>query len=126
MKLEMINTKYAPEALGAYSQAILSGNTLFLSGQIAIDPETNKLIEGGIKEQTDRVLKNINAILKEAGFTTDNVCKVVCSLKNIGDAAGMNEVYSKVFTKHKPARALFEVSSLPLNALIEIEVIAMK
>ncbi len=126
MKLEMIKTKNAPEALGAYSQAILAGNTLFLSGQIAIDPETNKLVEGGIKEQTDRILKNITAILTEAGFTTDNVCKVVCSLKNIGDAAGMNEVYSKVFTDHKPARALFEVSSLPLNALIEIEVIAIK
>ncbi len=126
MKLEMIKTTKAPEALGAYSQAVLAGNSLFLSGQIAIDPNTNKLIEGGIKEQTKQVLKNINAILEEAGYTTENVCKVVCSLKNISDAPGMNEVYSTVFTNHKPARALFEVSSLPLDALIEMEVIAIK
>ncbi len=126
MKLEMISTKKAPEALGAYSQAVLAGNTLFLSGQIAIEPNTNKLIDGGIKEQTDRILKNIKAILEEANYTTENVCKVVCSLTNINDASGMNEIYSKVFTNHKPARALFEVKALPLGALVEIEVIAIK
>ncbi len=126
MELKQISTPNAPKAIGAYSQAILAGNTLYLSGQIAIDPNTNKLIEDDVAKQTDQVLKNITAILKEAGFGLDNVCKAVCLVKDINDFKTINEVYSTYFSEHKPARALYEVKALPLGALIEIEVTAVK
>jgi len=122
----VINTDKAPKAIGPYSQAIKSGNTLYVSGQIPIQPETGKIIEGGIKEQTEQVMKNIAAILEAADFTFDEVVKSTCLLSDISNFAVMNEVYGSYYTKNPPARAAFAVKDLPLGALIEIETIAAK
>jgi 2-iminobutanoate/2-iminopropanoate deaminase len=122
----IIHTEQAPKAIGPYSQAVQSGNTLYISGQIPIDPETGKIIEGGIKEQTERVMKNISAILEAADFTFDEVIKSTCLLSDISNFAGMNEVYGSYYSKNPPARAAFAVKELPMSALIEIETIAVK
>ncbi|GAB6072094.1 RidA family protein [Venenivibrio stagnispumantis] len=122
--MQMINTEKAPKAIGPYSQAIKFENLLFISGQIAINPQTNQLINGGIEEQTKQVMENIKAILQEAGLTFDNVIKTTIYLKDINDFAKVNEIYGSYFKEHKPARATVEVSRLPKDALIEIEVIA--
>jgi 2-iminobutanoate/2-iminopropanoate deaminase len=122
----VINTDKAPKAIGPYSQAIKSGNTLYISGQIPIDPETGKIVEGGIKEQTEQVMKNIAAILEAADFTFDEVVKSTCLLSDISNFAAMNEVYGTYYKKNPPARAAFAVKDLPLGALVEIETIAAK
>jgi 2-iminobutanoate/2-iminopropanoate deaminase len=122
----IIHTEKAPKAIGPYSQAVKSGNTLYISGQIPINPDTGKIIEGGIKEQTERVMKNIAAILEAADFTFDEVVKSTCLLINMSNFAEMNEVYGKFYSKNPPARAAFAVKELPLGALIEIETIAVK
>jgi len=122
--MQMINTEKAPKAIGPYSQAIKFENLLFISGQIAINPQTNQLINAGIEEQTKQVMENIKAILQEAGLTFDNVIKTTIYLKDINDFAKVNEIYGSYFKEHKPARATVEVSRLPKDALIEIEVIA--
>jgi len=122
--MQMINTEKAPKAIGPYSQAIKFENLLFISGQIAINPQTNQLINGGIEEQTKQVMENIKAILQEAGLTFDNVIKTTIYLKDINDFVKVNEIYGSYFKEHKPARATVEVSRLPKDALIEIEVIA--
>jgi len=122
----VINTDHAPKAIGPYSQAIKSGKTLYISGQIPIDPKTGKIIEGGIKEQTEQVMKNIAAILEAADFTFDEVVKSTCLLSDISNFAVMNEVYGSYYKKNPPARAAFAVKDLPLGALIEIETIAAK
>ncbi len=123
---KVIHSNDAPKAIGPYSQAIEANNMLFVSGQIAIDPKTGKIIEGGIKEQTEQVLKNIVAILNEAGYTTENVVKSVCLLDNMDNFAAMNEVYAKYYHTNPPARAAYAVTKLPLSAMIEIETIAVK
>ena len=124
--MEFIKTDKAPQAVGPYSQAVKVGNFLFISGQIAINPETGKLEGETVAEQTERVLKNIEAILREAGFSLKDVVKTTVYLKNICDFAQMNGVYAKFFGEHRPARATVEVSNLPLGALVEIEAIAVK
>ncbi len=123
---KIISTESAPKAIGPYSQAVEANGMLFISGQLAIDPAASKLVEGGIKEQTEQVFKNIEAILESAGYTFDNVVKSTCLLTDIKDFAAMNEVYSRYYLKDFPARAAYAVKDLPLGALIEIETIAVK
>ena len=123
--MEFINTPKAPKAIGPYSQAVKAGNLLFISGQIPINPETNELFNGNIKEKTELVLNNINAILNEAGYKKENVVKVTIYLKDIKNFNDVNEVYEKFFNGHKPARAVVEVSNLPKSVDIEIEAICV-
>lgn len=122
----IISTDKAPKAIGPYSQAVEANGTLYISGQIPINPETGKLIEGNIKEQTEQVMKNIETVLKAAGYSFSDVVKSTCLLNNMNDFAGMNEVYGKYYQNNPPARAAYEVVKLPLDSLIEIETIAVK
>ncbi len=122
----IINTPNAPKAIGPYSQAVEIRGTLYISGQIAIDPVTGKVVDGGITEQTEQVMKNIGEILKAAGYTFDDVVKSTVLLSDINNFAAMNEVYGKYYQKNPPARAAYEVSNLPLGVLVEIETIAVK
>ncbi|MDR0420063.1 MAG: RidA family protein [Prevotellaceae bacterium] len=123
---KIISTTNAPKAVGAYSQAVEANGTLYISGQLPVNPETSKFVDGGIREQTAQCLKNIEAILAAAGYTIDNVVKSTVLLDNINDFAAMNEVYAQFYTTNPPARAAFEVANLPLGALVEIETIAVK
>lgn len=122
----VISTEKAPKAIGPYSQAIKAGNTLYISGQVPLSPETGKIIEGGINEQTEQVMQNIAAILKEAGYTFNDVVKSTCLLSDMTNFAAMNEVYGKYYPENPPARAAFAVKELPLSVMIEIETIAVK
>ena len=121
---QKIETKNAPAALGPYSQAVKAGNTLYISGQVPIVPETGEFGGDDIKTQTKQALENIKAILEEAGGDMSNVVKTTVLLKNMADFASMNEVYATFFTGTYPARATYQVCALPKNALIEIEAIA--
>lgn len=123
---KIISTDKAPKAIGPYSQAVEVNGTLYISGQIPIDPAVGKLVEGGIKEQTEQVMKNIGAILNAAGLNYSNVVKSTCLLSDMDNFAAMNEVYSRYYTSEMPARAAYGVVKLPLGALIEIETIAVK
>lgn len=122
----IINTPKAPAAIGPYSQAVEAGNMLFISGQIPLNPETMKVVEGGIAEQTEQVLKNIGAILDEAGYSYRDVVKSTCLLSDMANFKAMNEVYGRFYGENAPARAAFAVKELPLGVLIEIETIAAK
>lgn len=122
----IIKTSEAPAAIGPYSQAVEVNGTLYVSGQIPLDPLTMKVVEGGIQEQTEQVFKNIGAILTEAGYSFRDVVKSTCLLSDIANFKAMNEVYSKYYTENFPARAAFAVKDLPLGVLIEIETIAVK
>lgn len=122
----IISTTAAPGAIGPYSQAVEANGTLYISGQVPIDPATGKLVEGGITEQTTQALKNIRAILHAAGYTMENVVKSTCLLSDMSDFKAMNEVYAQFYTSDQPARAAFAVKGLPLGALIEIETIAVR
>ena len=121
----IISSPLAPKAVGPYSQAVEVGGTLYISGQLPIDPAIGKMAEG-IEAQTARSLDNIRAILEEAGYTLDDVVKSTVLLANIGDFAAMNGVYAKYYTKDMPARVCYEVANLPMGALVEIETIAVK
>ncbi|HET9697309.1 MAG TPA: RidA family protein [Terriglobales bacterium] len=121
---DVVATKDAPQAIGPYSQAIKSGGFLFSSGQIAIDPSTGQVIEGDVAAQTERVMKNLAAILKAAGLSLNNVVKTTVFLKSMGDFATMNEIYGRHFGEHRPARSTVEVARLPKDVLVEIDVIA--
>ena len=123
---KVIATKNAPGAIGPYSQAIEVNGMLFISGQIPINPATGNIVEGGIYEQTEQVMKNLEGILTEAGYTFDNVVKSTCLLSDMANFAAMNEVYGKRFTQNPPARAGFAVRTLPKEVLVEIEMIAAK
>jgi len=123
---KVIFTEKAPTAIGAYSQAVEANGMLFVSGQIPLNPATMKLVEGGIKEQTERVLQNIEIILKEAGYTVKDVVKATILLNDIGNFSEVNQIYSTVFANNPPARATYEVGRLPMGAMIEIETIAVK
>lgn len=123
---KIIHTDHAPKAVGPYSQAIESNGTLYISGQIPIDPATSKFVEGGIKEQTEQVMKNIGAILQAAGYIYEDVVKSTCLLSDMDNFAAMNEVYGKYYPQNPPARAAYGVVRLPLGALVEIETIATK
>ncbi len=123
--MNTIYTKNAPEALGPYSQAIVTGNMVFTSGQIAINPETNAVEATDIKGQTEQVMKNLGEVLKEAGTSFEKAVKTTCFLKNMSDFGAFNEIYGKYFTS-KPARSCVAVKELPKDVLVEVEVIAEK
>jgi len=123
---KIISTPKAPQAIGPYSQAVEVNDTLYISGQVPLDPETMKVVEGGIEEQTRQVMKNIGAILEVAGYNYSNVVKSTCLLSDMANFKAMNEVYGEFYEKDPPARAAFAVKELPLGVLIEIETIAVK
>ena len=122
---QTIYTKDAPEALGPYSQAIVSGNMVFTSGQIAINPAVNAVEATDIEGQTTQVMKNLEAVLKAAGTSFDKAVKTTCFLKNMSDFAAFNGIYGQYFTS-KPARSCVAVKELPKDVLVEVEVIAEK
>ena len=124
--MQMIETDKAPKAIGPYSQGVIYEGIIFLSGQIAIDPETQEFINGDIRKQTERVMENIKGILEELNLNFNHVIKTTIYLKNIEDFPIVNEVYGKYFDEYKPARSTVEVSNLPKGALIEIEAIVGK
>lgn len=123
---KVISTQKAPKAIGPYSQAILSGNTLYCSGQIAINPETGELISSSISEETHQVMKNILEILKAAEMNFSNVVKCSIFMKKMGQYSQINDVYTSYFSENPPAREAVEVSVLPKNVNVEISVIAVK
>ena len=120
-----VHTDMAPAAIGPYSQAIVTGNLVFTSGQIPLDPETGVLVGKDIREQTERVCKSLSAVLTAAGSSLEKAVKTVCYLSNMEDFAAFNEVYATFFTG-KPARSCVAVKTLPKGALVEVEVIAEK
>lgn len=122
----IIKTPDAPAAIGPYSQAVEINGTLYISGQIPIDPSTGKVVEGDITVQTKQVFNNIEAILRAAGYSFDEVVKSTCFLSDIADFKAMNEVYGQYYFENHPARAAFAVRELPMRALIEIETVAVK
>jgi 2-iminobutanoate/2-iminopropanoate deaminase len=122
---EVIATGQAPQAIGPYSQAVRAAGLIFTSGQVAIDPATQQVITGDISAQTDRVLKNLAAILQASGSALEKVLRCTVFLKNMGDFAAMNEVYGRYFTQSPPARSTVEVARLPKDVLVEIDVIAL-
>ena len=123
---KVINTKNAPKAIGPYSQAILSGSTLYSSGQIAINPDTGNLVIENITKETNQVMKNILAVLKAADMNFENVVKCSIFMKDMNDYSAINDVYSKIFTENTPAREAVQVSVLPKNVNVEISIIAVK
>lgn len=122
---DVISTSGAPKAIGPYSQAIRANGFIFVSGQVAIDPETQKVIEGDAAAQTDRTIKNLAAILKAAGSGLEKVVRSTVFLKSMGDFVAMNEVYGRYFSTNPPARSTVEVARLPKDVLVEIDVIAL-
>ena len=120
--MKTVHTDNAPKALGPYSQAKIVGNLVFLSGQIGIDPATGSAVEG-IEAQTEQVMQNLGAVLKEAGSDYDKVVKTTCFLADIKDFATFNEIYAKYMTR-KPARSCFAVKELPAGMLVEVEAMA--
>ncbi|PLV57511.1 RidA family protein [Thermotoga sp. SG1] len=122
----VIETNRAPKAIGPYSQAIVAGNMMFVSGQIPVDPETGEIVEGTIEKKTERVLENLKAILEAGGFSLEDVVKVTIFTTSIEHFSKVNEVYSRYFSSHKPARSFVAVAQLPKNVEIEIEAIAVK
>ncbi len=122
---KIIITKSAPAPIGPYSQAVLAANTLYVSGQIALDSETGKMIQDSITEETKQVMKNILAVLTEAGMSFENIVKTTIFLKNLNDFSSVNEVYGSFFKNNFPARETVEVSKLPKDANVEISVIAV-
>ena len=126
--MKVISTSKAPAAIGPYSQAIVvkPKDMLFISGQIAIDPQSGNMIGNTTKEQTEQVLRNIEAILEASNFKKSDVVKVTVFMKDLSDFADMNGVYEAFFKGHRPVRAAVQVSELPKNALVEIELIAIR
>jgi 2-iminobutanoate/2-iminopropanoate deaminase len=122
---EVIATDQAPQAIGPYSQAIRAQGLIFTSGQIALDPATAQIVAGDVSAQTDRVLKNLAAILQTSDSGLEKVLRCTVFLKNMGDFAAMNEVYGRYFKQAPPARSTVEVARLPKDVLIEIDVIAL-
>ena len=120
-----ITTDKAPQAIGPYSQAIAAGQLLFLSGQIPLDPAIGKLVDGGITEQTHRVMSNLRAVLTAAGASFDNVVRTTIFLADMKDFAAVNEVYGSYFENPAPARACVQVAELPMKARVEIDAIAL-
>lgn len=123
---QILNTEKAPAAIGPYNQAIKAGNTLYVSGQIPLIPETMELINSGVADETHQVLKNVQAILTHAGYTLNDVVKASIFISNMDDFATINEVYAQYFTENQPARETVAVKTLPKNVNVEISVIAWK
>ena len=126
MEVKKVNTEKAPKAIGPYVQANKIGNLIFCSGQLGINPETGKLVDGGVLEEAKQVFKNIQAILEEAGSSMNHVVKTLVLLKDIADFVEVNKIYAEQFNDVLPARSAFQVAALPLNGNIEIEVIAIE
>lgn len=122
---KVIATDKAPKAIGPYSQAIEIDNTLYLAGQIGLDPASGKLVDGGIEKQTDRVMKNLQAVLDAAGYTFDNVVQTQVFVADLNDYKAMNDVYAKYFSDAPPARAAVQ-AVLPREALVEIMMVAKR
>ena len=122
--MKKISTPNAPKAIGPYSQAVVSNNMVFTSGQIALSPQTGEMSKGDIKEQTEQVMKNLEAVLKEAGSSFDKVIKTTCYLADISSFGDFNEVYGK-YISSAPARSCVAVKDLPKGALVEVDVIAL-
>lgn len=125
MALEILQTENAPAAVGPYSQGVKAGNIVFSSGQLHINPETGKLVEGDIKDITKQCLENVKAVLAAGGATLEDVVKVTVFVTDIGQFSEINSVYAEYFSDHKPARSLFEVAKLPAGGQVEIEAIAV-
>ena len=125
MNKEIISTAKAPQAIGPYSQAVKVGRFVHTAGQIAIDPETSQFVEGDVTAQAEQVMKNFQAVLKAAGTGLENVVKTTIFLRYMKDFSAVNDVYGKFFSEGKPARSTVAVSALPLQALLEIEVVAL-
>lgn len=123
---QIIFSPHAPKAVGPYSQAVEVNGTLYISGQLPIDPATGKFVEGGVKEQTKQCLHNIGEILTEAEYSFHDVVKSTVLLADMNDFAAMNEVYASFYTEPYPARVAFQVGKLPMGALVEIETVAVK
>ena len=123
--MEIISTENAPKAIGPYSQAICVGSFVFTSGQIPLDPATGLVVEGGIKEQAEQVMKNLGAVLTASGSSYENAVKTTCFLADMSDFSAFNEVYARYFTG-KPARSCVAVKELPKGVKVEVEVIATK
>ena len=121
--MEKVYTKNAPEAIGPYSQGIICGGLVFTSGQIPVNPESGNVEAEGIKEQTEQVMKNIKAVLEEAGSSLDKIVKTTCFIQNMDDFVQFNEVYAEYITE-KPARSCVAVKALPKGVLCEVEAIA--
>jgi 2-iminobutanoate/2-iminopropanoate deaminase len=122
---EIIATNNAPSAIGPYSQAIKTGNMIFVSGQIPIDPETGNFVSDDVKEQTVQVLKNLSVVLEAAGATLNNVVKTTVFIADMNDFGVMNEIYAEYFNENKPARATVQAARLPRDAKVEIDCIAV-
>lgn len=125
MQAEVVRTDAAPKAIGPYEQAIRVGGFIFTAGQIALDPKTGNLVEGGIATQTRQVLENLKAVLEAAGSTLDHVVKATVFLKNMADFPTMNDVYGDYLGQAKPARSTVAVAELPRGALVEIDLVAL-
>jgi 2-iminobutanoate/2-iminopropanoate deaminase len=125
MKKEIIATANAPQAIGPYSQAVRVGSFVYTAGQIAINPETSQIVAGGVTEQAEQVMKNLGAVLAAAGTGFENVVKTTIFLRYMKDFSAVNEVYGRYFGDGKPGRSTVAVSALPLQALLEIEVVAL-
>jgi 2-iminobutanoate/2-iminopropanoate deaminase len=123
---KVIATDQAPKAIGPYSQAILVDGTLYLAGQIALDPSSGKLVEGGIEVQTRRVMQNLNAVLDAAGYQFDDVVQTQVFLSNLNHYKAMNSVYATYFEERPPARAVVEAARIPRDALVEIMMVAQR
>lgn len=122
---EVITTDRGPQAIGPYSQAIRAGGFLFVSGQIPLDPVTQQLVAGGIQAQTERVLENLKGIVEAAGSSLDRVVRTTVFLADMNEFAAVNEVYGRYFRSHPPARSTVQVSRLPRDVRVEIDVIAL-
>lgn len=126
MKNRVVATPMAPKAVGPYSQAIIAGNTIYVSGQLPIDANTGEFVPGGIKEQLNQIFLNIKYILNEAGYDFENVAKTTVYLTDMNDFAALNEVYATFFKEPYPARVAYAVAALPKGSMAEVDVIAVK
>jgi 2-iminobutanoate/2-iminopropanoate deaminase len=125
MNKKIISTELAPKAIGPYAQAVVANGIAYLSGQIPLDPATNQLVQGGIAEQTERVLENLKAVLEACGASLDSVVKTTVYLKDMGEFQQMNEVFGRYFMANPPARATVQVARLPRDVSVEIDAIAV-
>lgn len=122
--MKIINTERAPKAVGPYSQAIIANGFVFCAGQIGLDPQKGNLVEG-VENQTHQVIRNLQAVLEEAGSSLEHIVKTTIFLQDMNDFATVNEIYGSYFEAHKPARATIQVARLPKDALVEIEAVAL-
>lgn len=124
-EMRFVATDGAPKAIGPYSQGVVANGFLFTAGQVSLDPATMNLVEGDVRAQTERVMQNLDAVLKEAGTSFAKVVKTTCFLADMADFAAFNEVYAKWFGDHRPARSTVAVKTLPRNALVEVDLVAL-